>query len=194
VRFVTGYDYEPRWGAFGRLVDRVAFRPLIGWATAWSFDRLRLWIERGVQPEQAARQALVHALATLAVAFVWIWHGLVPKLLGPHPDELALLAEGGVADPWVVPLTLAAGWVELALGLAFPFVARRRWPWLLTIALMLLALAGVLATAPERALTSFNPVTLNIPVALLAAIGLLSLRDLPSARRCRRRPERERQP
>ncbi|MCZ0986877.1 hypothetical protein O1M54_16735 [Streptomyces diastatochromogenes] len=46
VRFLTGYDYRPRWGAFGALADRLLFRPLTGWATAWSFDRLRLWLER----------------------------------------------------------------------------------------------------------------------------------------------------
>jgi hypothetical protein len=35
IRFFTWYDYEVRFGAIGRLVDRVAFRPLIGWATAY---------------------------------------------------------------------------------------------------------------------------------------------------------------
>ena len=45
VRFITGYDYEVRWGPVGWAFDRLLFRPLIGWATAWSFDRLRLWIE-----------------------------------------------------------------------------------------------------------------------------------------------------
>ncbi|MGW7379699.1 hypothetical protein [Streptomyces sp. NPDC054794] len=63
VRFLTGYDYRPRWGAFGALADRLLFRPLMGWATAWSFDRLRLWLERGITPERA----LVNWLAELAV-------------------------------------------------------------------------------------------------------------------------------
>jgi hypothetical protein len=47
VRFVTGYDYDPGWGVLDIVV-----RPLLGWATAWSFDRLRLWIETGTPPEQ----------------------------------------------------------------------------------------------------------------------------------------------
>lgn len=34
------------------------FHPLIGWATAWSFDRLRLWIERGIPPEVSRDRAL----------------------------------------------------------------------------------------------------------------------------------------
>ena len=45
VRFLTEYDYQTRFGPVGRLFDGIVFRPLIGWATAWSFDRLRLWLE-----------------------------------------------------------------------------------------------------------------------------------------------------
>lgn len=47
VRFVTGYDYEPGWGVLDVIV-----RPLLGWATAWSFDRLRIWVEDGIPPER----------------------------------------------------------------------------------------------------------------------------------------------
>ena len=45
----TGHDYDVRWGIAGRAADRV-FRPMAGWGTAWSFDRLRLWVERGITP------------------------------------------------------------------------------------------------------------------------------------------------
>jgi hypothetical protein len=34
VRFLTRYNYRPRWGRLGELIDRWAFRPLFGWATA----------------------------------------------------------------------------------------------------------------------------------------------------------------
>ncbi len=63
VRFLTGYDYRPRWGRPGRIADRLVFRPLMGWATAWSFDRLRLWCERGLTPERTLRRALAGAAA-----------------------------------------------------------------------------------------------------------------------------------
>jgi hypothetical protein len=72
IRFLTGYDYQPRWGWFGRFADRLAFRPLMGWATAWSFDRLRLWLERGIPPERLLRQAVadfaLRAAAVIATA------------------------------------------------------------------------------------------------------------------------------
>ncbi|MER5930034.1 hypothetical protein [Streptomyces sp. NPDC002054] len=67
IRFLTGYDYRPRWGRFGALADRLVFRPLMGWATAWSFDRLRLWCERGVSPAAGLARALAETAVRLLV-------------------------------------------------------------------------------------------------------------------------------
>jgi hypothetical protein len=58
IVFLTGYDYQPGWGRLGPAAD-LLFRPLLGWATAWSFDRLRLWLETGRTPEQLLRRALM---------------------------------------------------------------------------------------------------------------------------------------
>jgi len=54
VRFLTGYDYEPGWGALGRALDPLLVRPFVWWLTARSFDRLRLWAEAGIAPERTA--------------------------------------------------------------------------------------------------------------------------------------------
>ncbi len=89
VRFLTGYAYRPRWGCLGRLIDLV-FGPLFGWATAWSFDRLRLWLERGVPPERArlhfiAEFVLRAALIAVALRTGW-WVLAAPAVaLPPHP-------------------------------------------------------------------------------------------------------------
>lgn len=81
VTFGTGYDYAARWGAVGRLADRLVFRPLMTWATAWSFDRLRLWCERGVRPERALRQAWGEVAArVVAVALAAALAGVGPLL------------------------------------------------------------------------------------------------------------------
>lgn len=192
VRFITGYDYQVRGGILGRALDRMLFRPAMGWATAWSFDRLRLWIERGVDPASAARRALTHAVAALAVAFVWVWHGLVPKLLGPHSDELAILADLGAPASWIEPLTRTVGILEVAFGLSFALFSRQRWPWLLTILLMVVATASVALASPLYLRGTFGPVSIDLQMIALSVIGLLSLRDLPSARRCLRRPPEQR--
>lgn len=52
VRFITGYDYAPGWGWFGRIADPLITRRLVWWLTAWSFDRLRIWAEDGTAPER----------------------------------------------------------------------------------------------------------------------------------------------
>lgn len=54
--FSTGYDYDP--GAW-RLLDRLILRRVIGWMTAWSFDRLRIWAERGEPPERWPLRSLL---------------------------------------------------------------------------------------------------------------------------------------
>ncbi|MGW0597826.1 hypothetical protein ACWD11_11855 [Streptomyces sp. NPDC002776] len=94
VRFLTGYDYRPRWGALGALADRLLFRPLMGWATAWSFDRLRLWLERGVTPERARRnwltELLVRALLLAATATGLVTESVLPAF-GPLAAAMAFL-------------------------------------------------------------------------------------------------------
>ncbi|HEY0889518.1 MAG TPA: hypothetical protein VGE38_07905 [Nocardioides sp.] len=82
VRFLTGYDYRPRWGVVGRVLDALVVRPLMGWATAWSFDRLRIWLETGVTPERSRNRGLAEVVLRLALV------GLAATL---HP-ALALLA------------------------------------------------------------------------------------------------------
>ncbi|WCD92741.1 SRPBCC family protein [Microbacterium sp. nov. GSS16] len=64
VRFITGYDYQPGWG---RVADLV-MRPAILWMTAWSFDRLRIWAERGEEPNRWP-----------LLSVVWFWHSGRPR-------------------------------------------------------------------------------------------------------------------
>ncbi|MCG8926084.1 hypothetical protein [Lentzea sp. CC55] len=98
VRFLTGYDYRPGWGRLGALADR-PFRLLMGWGTAWSFDRLRLWLERGVPPEVSLRRALLDAGTRVVVCAV-AWR------TGPAALAAALTAGVLLAPP--LPSTPAA--------------------------------------------------------------------------------------
>jgi uncharacterized membrane protein YphA (DoxX/SURF4 family) len=195
IRFLTWYDYRTRFGALGAVFDRLVFRPLIGWATAWSFDRLRLWLEERIDPAQAMRQAMIHVIARLALVAIFMYQGLVPKLLGRHADELAMLGDAGIpAD--VRPFVLAAlGVCEIALGLALLMAWCRRWPAWVSLASMLVATTIVEVHSPRFFAAAFNPFSLNIAVASLAAIDLLVLAGVPSASHClRHRPSSEQQP
>jgi uncharacterized membrane protein YphA (DoxX/SURF4 family) len=192
VRFLTWYDYRTRFGAVGAYFDRLIFRPLIGWATAWSFDRLRLWLEQDVAPEQAIRQTLIHAVSRVALAVVFVYHGLIPKLLTTNVDEIAMVRDAGFAAGVAGFVVTAVGILELMFAAALLLAWHRRWPLFFCLTLMLLTTAAVGMNSPRYFGAAFNPFTLNLAVACLAGIDLLVVGSIPSAARCLRRPGPER--
>ncbi len=184
VRFLTGYDYETRFGVVGRSFDRLIFRPLIHWVTAWSFDRLRLWIEEGIDPTVSFSNSLTHAIARFTLVLIWLYQGLVPKLLFLHSDELAMMGATGL-PPALMPLAVRGfGLIEILFAFFLLLTWNRRWTLLVNLPLMILATLGVTLTAPHYLIAAFNPVTLNVSVMVLALIGYLAGANLPSARRC----------
>lgn len=188
LRFLTGYDYRVRFGLPGRIFDALVFRPLMGWATAWSFDRLRLWIEKGIDPAVSLQRALIHGVARSAVAFVWLYQGAIPKLLYRHADELAMVERGGISAASAPLVVQWIGVIEVLFGFAVLVSFPRRWPLVVTMVLMLAATIGVAVTAPLFLTAAFNPVSLNVLMLALAFVGVLTSRDLPMARRCLRTP------
>ncbi|MEQ8211688.1 MAG: DoxX-like family protein [Lacipirellulaceae bacterium] len=193
IRFLTAYDYQVRFGIVGRVFDKVLFRPLMGWATAWSFDCLRLWIERGIQPVSSIQRSLVHLVARWALAFVWVYQGLVPKILSHHADELEMVRQGGFSDSAALAVAQTVGWLEVGFGAVLLLAFHRAWPLISTIVLMVVATVGVALNSPHFLHAAFNPVSLNVLMVALAVIGLLSMKDLPRANRCLRKKQEEAQ-
>jgi len=107
VRFLTGYDYQPGWGRAGAVIDLVAFRPLIGWMTAWSFDRLRLWVERDQDPAESTRRALIN-LGTRVMVLVPAVLAIVAPIGSrlPRPIRAALALAGFAAVLARTPATV----------------------------------------------------------------------------------------
>ncbi len=188
IRFFTFYDYQPRFGAIGRIIDVLMFRPLIGWATAWSFDCLRLWIEQDISPEVSRTRSLIYLLTRSTLAFIWLYHGLVPKILYRSPDELAMLSVTGMPASAVLTLTLLAGWIEICFAVVFLVFWKARWPLWITVIAMTMATLGVGISLPAYLHEAFDPLTFNVAVAVLAACGLLAAPNLPTADRCLRKP------
>jgi hypothetical protein len=188
LRFMTSYDYQVRFGNFGRAFDALLFRPLLGWATAWSFDRLRLWIEKGIDPAVSMQRSLIHLVSRVSVAFVWLYQGAVPKLIHTQADELAMLQQAGISAANAPFVLQVVGWVEVVFGLLMLCIFRQRWHFLLTMILMSFATIGVAINSPRFLWEAFNPVSLNLLMISLAFVGLLVSRDLPSASRCLRKP------
>ena len=186
IRFITQYDYETRFGLAGRALDLV-FRPLLGWATAWSFDRLRLWLERGVDPAATLERSIVHWVARGTLAFVWLYHGIVPKLLAPA-GEIELASRAGVPASLAPAFVMTAAVFEIALGLGVLVVRDPRPLLVLTCGLAIGLAVATSARIPELIVAPFQPITLGVAMVGLAAVALRSYRELPRARSCLRKP------
>ena len=68
------------------------------------------------------------SLCRFALAFIWIYQGIVPKWLGPHDDELAMNQVLGASHEQAVWIAYGGGALEVGLGLAILVWWRRRWP------------------------------------------------------------------
>jgi hypothetical protein len=189
IRFLTWYDYRTRFGAVGTVFDRLIFRPLLGWATAWSFDCLRLWLEEHKRPADAIRQTMVHAAARIGLAVILAYQGLIPKLLTRSADEVTLVREAGIPATLADVAVTALGLLELVLAAALLVRWRQRWPAVVSGIAVLIATLAVAVCSPRFFQPAFNPFSLNVGVAALALVDWTVLPGLPSAARCLRHPE-----
>lgn len=112
-----------------------------------------------------------YTICRASVAFVWVYHGLVPKLLGPHVDEIAMNRAIGFSESAAIQLSMAAGVGELLFGVFIIAFWRARWPLLLTALAMVVLLLFSLLTYSQLAMAAFNPVTTNLAVFVLSIVA-----------------------
>jgi hypothetical protein len=123
----------------------------------------------------------VHAIARCGLAFVFSYHGLVPKLLAHHADEIAMLRDAGIPVERATSGVLIFGIAEVAFAFCLLLFWHHRWPLIVSIAAMCLGLAGVAINSPRFLYAAFNPVSLNVLVICLAAIDLVTCTPLHAA-------------
>ena len=183
TKFLTQYDYQP---SFGKIIDAF-FRPLIGFGTALSFDVLKRWLEKGESPLSQYRRFFITQLLTVFFAFLWLYQGLIPKLIVMHPQEKAMIASGlSLSTAQATTVVIIVGLLEVLIGLSWLVVRKKRVLFSVQlIAFPLLTIAALIA-APESASHPFNPVTFNLSLIVLTGIGVLVSRDVPTATTCKR--------
>ncbi len=183
IKFYTGYDYETRWGLFGNGIDKLIFRPLMVWATAWSFDCLKNWIEKGLHPKQAINAQLSVLLVHLTLGIIWIYQGLIPKILFTDTGEIDLLRQSGLFNGHEENVLTLIGIAEIVFGIALIFIQRKTLQYLNILGLLLLTFGAVFSDLMIFTLP-FNPFSLNISMIALSIIALLNFNDVPKASNC----------
>lgn len=110
-------------------------------------------------------------LSRTAIAFIWIYHGLIPKLLFTHATELELVEKGPIVGSPEMTV-LIAGIAEVIVGVGVVVFWNSRWPIYLSLGGFAVLLIGAVAISPAHATHAFNPVTLTISAILFCLIQL----------------------
>ncbi|WP_074607594.1 DoxX-like family protein [Bacillus cereus group sp. BfR-BA-01350] len=187
IHFETQYDYDTRFGRIGNVIDFYMFRPLLGWATAWSFDALKLWLEKGLHPRLLIRRTMTYWLVCFLFAFVWMYQGIFPKIIFSHPEEMKMLSAIIDSTGNSIAILKVIGMLEIIFGIIWLFPVPKQKLFILHI-FMLIALTIVAGFTNIASFTKpFNPITLNLLLIGLSIVGYINSFDLPSAKNCKRK-------
>jgi hypothetical protein len=123
----------------------------------------------------------------MILSFIWIFQGFFPKILFPDSGELEMLRGLGFFAGYEESVLLAIGIGEVVFGLLFFIFGRKAGIYIWNTVLLIILTIGAAISNPVVFIEPFNPITLNIAMIALSMIGILSLKDLPDASKCKRK-------
>ncbi|MGI0119774.1 DoxX-like family protein [Zooshikella sp. RANM57] len=117
--------------------------------------------------------SLAYLLCRTTISFIWLYHGLIPKLLWPHKDEIAMNMTLGLSYDEALAVAQVGGLLEIGMAIILLFFWQKKWPLVATAAAMVGLLIFVTIATPQLLTGAFNPVTTNISVFVLAFTALI---------------------
>ena len=107
----------------------------------------------------------INSVARYTLAFVFAYHGLVPKILWLSPIEESLTTAHNLDAAVASPL---AGVLEIILALCILLFKNSLIPVYFAITLLVVLLLDVLVIMPQLLIEAFNPVTVNLATIVIA--------------------------
>ncbi len=124
----------------------------------------------------ANKPARTVQIASIVVGIVWVYHGLVPKLMYPGYGELQLLQKADALPGYEHEALVVIGVLEIIFGVLFFVMPRRAWLHYLNIIGMLVLLLGAVTTDMASLFAPFNPFSFNLLMMTLSVIAVINLR------------------
>lgn len=118
-----------------------------------------------------AQLAWLLPLLRFSVALVWIWTGIVSLGLYPIEDSYQLLARVGITGALAFVMLYGAAVLDLLVGIGTLVLPRRRWLWLLQLAVIGGYTLIITFKLPEFWLHPYGPLSKNL--VMLVAIYML---------------------
>jgi len=107
----------------------------------------------------------INLIARYTLAFIFCYHGLVPKILWLSPLEASLANAHNLDAVIVSPI---AGIFEILLALSIVLFKNSLIPIYLAVALLVGLLIDVMLIMPMLLIEAFNPVTTNLASIVIA--------------------------
>lgn len=115
----------------------------------------------------------IHAV----LGILWIYQGLVPKLLVQASDELRIWALQGVTADHARVFMQMSGTAEIVFGLLFFIFRKSLFLHALNLLAMLLLSGLIVWLDPTYFLQAFNPFVMNLAMATLSMIAIALIQD-----------------
>ena len=115
-------------------------------------------------------------------AFVWLYQGIVPKIIFTHPEEVKMLSVIIGSTENSIFILKIIGLLEVIFGVIWLLPFPKRNVFILHI-FMLIALTIATGFTNIASFTEpFNPITLNLLLIGVSIVGYMNSFDLPSAK------------
>lgn len=112
----------------------------------------------------------------MVLAFVFIYHGLIPKVLWLDEIEI-LITEAHNFGIETATIALVTGFLEIALGFAILVFQSVIWPIYLAAIILILLFLDIAIMAPQFLTSAFNVVTLNLLGLFVCTIILATQKE-----------------
>ena len=117
----------------------------------------------------------------ICLAILWIYQGLIPKILFKAPDELRIWQLQGINEMPALALMQFSGCIEIIFGTLFLIFRRNRLLHLLNITGMLGLSLLIVIIDIGYFRQAFNPFVMNLAMAALSVVALQLITAKPSA-------------
>lgn len=113
----------------------------------------------------------------IILALLWIYQGLIPKLLFISTEEIAVWKWLGLPDNYAKLAGQGAGIAEIIFGLSFIFLSMKILHYINILGLLFLLIL-IAIVLPNTLISAFNPVVMNIAMISLSCIFLMLYRPI----------------
>jgi hypothetical protein len=119
-------------------------------------------------------------IANIFLGLLWLYQGLVPKIIFPNTGELDMLRLSGIFMGNEKKVVMIIGVIEIIFGLNLLLVKSKNLHYINIIALIILGI-GAAFTMPSSYTFPFNPFSLNLSMIGLSVITLMNFKQAESS-------------